>query len=108
LHNDLITSPLVEANRIPGVGYASTNDGIELPIVDVTNPAFALIVTGTEQGALVEKFLQEKGPFASLPTLLRNWLQSFLLLPGPMSQFSTFVRWEEQQPVRVAWKFSVA
>jgi hypothetical protein len=38
-----------------------------------------LTVTDTEQRALVEKFLHEKGPFASLPTFLRNWLQRFFL-----------------------------
>ncbi len=72
-------SPLLEANKIPGVHYALTTDGIELPIVDVTHPAFVLTVTDTEQRALVEKFLHEKGPFASLPTFLRNWLQRFFL-----------------------------
>ena len=72
-------SPLVEPNKIPGLHYAVTNDGIELPIVDVTHPAFALSVTDTEQRALVQKFLQEKGPFAGLPAFLRNWLQRFLL-----------------------------
>jgi hypothetical protein len=65
LQNDLMKSPLVEANKIPGLHYAVTNDGIELPIVDVTHPAFALSVTDTEQRARVEKFLQEKGPFAA-------------------------------------------
>ncbi len=75
----LMKSLLLEANKIPGVHYALTNDGIELPIVDVTHPAFALTVTDTEQRALVEKFLHEKGPFASLPMFLRNWLQRFFL-----------------------------
>jgi len=72
-------SPLLEANKIPGVHYALTTDGIELPIVDVTHPAFALTVTDTEQRALVEKFLQEKDPFPGLPTFLRNSLQRFFL-----------------------------
>jgi hypothetical protein len=72
-------SPLVEPNKIPGLHYAVTNDGIELPIVDVTHPAFALSVTDTEQRALVEKFLQEKGPFAGVPAFLRNWLERFFL-----------------------------
>lgn len=68
-----------ERNKIPGVHYALTNDGIELPIVDVTHPAFALTVTDTEQRALVKKFLQEKGPFAGLPTFLRSALLRFFL-----------------------------
>jgi len=79
LHNVFMKSPLLEANKIPGVHYALTTDGIELPIVDVTHPAFALTVTDTEQRALVEKFLQEKAPFPGLPTFLRYSLQRFFL-----------------------------
>jgi len=72
-------SPLLETNKIPGVRYALTTDGLELPVVDVTHPAFALKVTDTEQRALTEKFLQEKGPFAGLPAPIRNALLRFFL-----------------------------
>jgi hypothetical protein len=30
----------VEPHRVPGVAYALTDDGLELPVVDVTHPAF--------------------------------------------------------------------
>lgn len=73
----------MESNKIPGVQYALTTDGLELPVVDVTHPAFALTITDTEQRTLVEKFLQEKGPFAGLPSFLRNALQR-LFLRGSM------------------------
>jgi hypothetical protein len=34
---------LPEINKNPGVYYAVTDDGIEVPIIDVTNPAFTVI-----------------------------------------------------------------
>jgi hypothetical protein len=72
-------SPQLEANKIPGVHYALTIDGLELPVVDVTHPAFTLDITDTEQRALTEKFLNERSPFSSLPTPLRNALLGFFL-----------------------------
>lgn len=36
-----VTPKVPEKNKVPGVCYALTDDGIELPVVDITNPAFA-------------------------------------------------------------------
>src|SRR5215475_3699571 len=66
-------------NKIPGVHHALSTEGLELPVVDVTHPVFALNVTETEQRALTDKFLQERGPFASLPAPIRNALLRFFL-----------------------------
>jgi hypothetical protein len=52
---------MVEVNKRPGVYYALTNDGIELPIVDVTHPAFALDVSDEQQQLLIGNFMQEAG-----------------------------------------------
>jgi hypothetical protein len=78
-HNNFMKPPLMETNKIPGVQYALSTDGIELPVVDVTHPAFSLTLTDPEQRTLVEESLQEKGPFARLPSFLRNALQGFFL-----------------------------
>ncbi|HTT20197.1 MAG TPA: hypothetical protein VMG82_14700 [Candidatus Sulfotelmatobacter sp.] len=72
-------SPLLEANKKPGVHYALTPDGLELPIVDVTHPAFALSVTATEQQERVEAFLKETRQLQQLPELIRTPLLRFLL-----------------------------
>jgi hypothetical protein len=69
----------LEERKKPGVHYAVTKEGIELPVVDVSHPAFATNVTALEQKALVEKFLQADSPFRSLPRPLRNLLTRFLL-----------------------------
>jgi len=72
-------SPRLETNKIPGVHYAFSTEGLELPIVDVTHPAFALNVTDAEQRALTEKFLHGRGSFSGLPAPLRNVLLRFFL-----------------------------
>jgi hypothetical protein len=68
-----------DMNKRPGVFYAVTTDGVELPVVDVTHPAFALTLSSAEQQALVEKFLQQGVPFGFLPKPLRTRLLQFFL-----------------------------
>jgi hypothetical protein len=58
-----------EDNKRPGVFYAFTRDGFELPVVDVTHPAFAASITDTEQKTLVEKFLRDGVPMPNCPSL---------------------------------------
>lgn len=43
----------------PGVFYAMTDDGLRLPIIDVTHPAFALAVTDTELANMADQFARE-------------------------------------------------
>jgi hypothetical protein len=74
-----MTVKLPEANKKDGVCYAVTRDGIELPVVDVTHPAFALDVSDSKQRALVQEFMNQGIPFASCPAPLRNLLLRVLL-----------------------------
>ena len=75
----MTTPRIADRSRTPGVHYAVTNDGLELPIVDITHPAFAQSVTDADQRALVERFLSEKQPFHRLPAPMRNVLLRFFL-----------------------------
>ena len=75
-----------EPNKLPGVHYAITPDGIELPVVDITHPAFALSITEAEQKARVEKFLHEGVPLAKLPKPLRELALKFLLHESILAQ----------------------
>ena len=82
-----------EKNKKPGVSYAlghlgpsgprgvgvGAKDEIELPVVDVTHPAFALAPTDAELSAEVARFLKEPEPLAGLPGFLRRPLLRFLL-----------------------------
>jgi hypothetical protein len=42
-----------ELNKKDGVCYAATREGVELSVVDVTHPAFALDITDSKQQVLV-------------------------------------------------------
>ena len=46
-----------EAHKRFGVSYAVTDDGLELPVIDVTHPAFAIAPTDAELAALTDAFL---------------------------------------------------
>lgn len=66
-----IKSPSREVNKKPGVYYALTPDGAELPIVDVTHPDFALSITPAEQEERLRAFLKETRKLEQLPKLIR-------------------------------------
>ncbi len=80
-----------ERNKKPGVSYAlghlgpvgqgdvGAKDELELPVVDVTHPAFALAPTDAELAAAVARFLTEPQPLAGLPGFLRRPLLRLLL-----------------------------
>jgi hypothetical protein len=72
-------SPTTEPNKRPGVRYAFSADGIELPIVDVTHPAFAVAIDDAELAKQVAAFVAQGPPLAKLPAFLRRWLLGRLL-----------------------------
>lgn len=76
----------VETNKRPGVFYAFTGDGVELPVVDVTHPAFAISISRSEQKALVQKFLRTGVPLGRLPKWLREPALRFLLRQSVLAQ----------------------
>jgi hypothetical protein len=68
-----------ELRKRHGVHYAVTNDGLELPVIDVTHPAFSLSVSSDEQRELVARFLREQEQFLKLPELVRRALMRVFL-----------------------------
>jgi hypothetical protein len=70
---------IFEKSKKPGVHYAISPDGIELPVVDVTHPAFALTVSHSEQQTLTQEFVRRGVPLAGVPKALRRGLLQFLL-----------------------------
>jgi hypothetical protein len=77
---------LAEHHKQEGVCYATTDDGLELPVVDVTHPAFELRISQEKQQALVEHFLREQRSYVRLPALLRGLLLRFLLRGSIMAK----------------------
>jgi hypothetical protein len=63
----------------PGLSYAVTDDGLELPVLDVTHPAFACELSPEKQQHLLARFLDEQRRFARLPRWLRCALSRFVL-----------------------------
>jgi hypothetical protein len=47
-----------EKNKKPGVRYAVTDDGIELPVVDVTQPAFAIDISHGELDQMLDEHIR--------------------------------------------------
>jgi hypothetical protein len=62
-----------------GILYASTDEGVELPIVDVTHPAFAVSLSEGEQRERIHAFMKEAQTFGKLPPLVRRPLTRFFL-----------------------------
>jgi hypothetical protein len=76
-----------ENNKKPGVCYAWSDDGLELPVIDLTHPAFAFEISDAEVENLIEKFMvslkmQANAPAAAMQAaagqsiLLRSMLES--------------------------------
>jgi hypothetical protein len=68
-----------EHHKKPGVCYAVTDDGLELPVVDVTHPAFEAALSEERQQALASHFLEEQRRFAKLPSWLRRVMLRFFM-----------------------------
>ena len=60
-----------------GLRYAVAENGLELPVIDVTHPEFALSVTDQQQQELVEQFVRQQEPFERMPEWFRKGMRSF-------------------------------
>ena len=68
------------SDRAPDrVLYAQTSEGLTLPILDVTNPAFALSLSEAEQRAKLDEFIHQTNPFDKLPGPLRELAMRLVL-----------------------------
>ncbi len=76
-----------EKNKQPGVCYAVSDDGIELPVIDITHPAFAFHISAAELDALIVAMQKaDQIPFAYLQAAA----QKSLLLRGLVESAGTF------------------
>jgi len=69
-----MSSQINVINRIAGVNYALTNDGIEMPIVNILHPSFALDPSTSEVECLRAQYLHESESWLRKPRLLRRML----------------------------------
>ena len=57
------------SERIPGVTYALTNQEIELPVIDVTQPSFAIDQSESALHSLRERIIARSMTFRNSRTL---------------------------------------
>ena len=74
-----------------GVVYAKTEDGVELPVIDVTNPAFAVSATDGELAAMTEQYIRESEERKEIPPEVRVALQQSMLGKALMAASGTFL-----------------
>ncbi len=63
-------------NKKAGVCYAATDDGFELPVVDITHPAFSITAGEAELAGYLQQVLRDVEGQENLPAFLRQWLFS--------------------------------
>ncbi len=85
-----------ETNKKTGVCYAVTNDGVELPVIDITHPAFELNVGADDLEARRAKFFsvmerRSKTPMFIRRLFLRLYVRRSVLMQGLMMASNRFL-----------------
>jgi hypothetical protein len=75
----------------PGVFFAMTDDGLSLPVIDVTNVAFAVTTADTELAAMCGQFVLESKGWKEIPAPLREALQRSRLGQALIAASGTFL-----------------
>jgi hypothetical protein len=70
----MIAAP--EKNKKAGVCYAVTDNGIELPVIDITHPAFELNITPESLSKAIDEFVQNLQLLATMPASIQEALAS--------------------------------
>src|SRR6476660_3607570 len=88
--------PIVpEAQKRFGVSYAVTDTGLELPVIDVTHPAFAIAPTDAELEALAAAFQEmmarQRDATEEQLAALRSMLEGSILGRGMLAGSGTFL-----------------
>jgi hypothetical protein len=71
--------------------FALTEDGVSLPVIDITNPAFTVETTEAELAAMADQFLIESAQQRELTPALREALQHSTLGRGLMAAAGSFL-----------------
>ena len=67
-----MTPRILEKDKKTGVAYVFTEDGVELPVIDVAHPAFALELGEADLAELLQRFLHEEEQRRKIPAFLRR------------------------------------
>jgi hypothetical protein len=78
-----------EKNKKDGVCYVCSDEGVELPVIDVTHPAFALDPTVGEISRRVEAYLRGEDRWERMPRILRWGISRFCLRRSVLARGGT-------------------
>jgi len=74
-----------------GIVYAKTEEGLELPVIDLTNSEFSVHATEGEMTAMLEQFLQESAQRRELSAEVQQALRNSLFGRALMAASGTFL-----------------
>ena len=77
--SDRVKTVILEKRKRTGVSYAMTNDGVELPVVDVTHPAFEVKISDAELADATDQFVRQSKKGEKLPDFIQRWVLRILL-----------------------------
>lgn len=85
-----------EENKKAGICYAVTDDGLELPVIDLTHPAFALNLSEADLETLQQSFIHDIDSPGKAPGFVRKLVFSFMrsrsiIMRGLMGAEGTFM-----------------
>ncbi|HZZ18528.1 MAG TPA: hypothetical protein VFE25_04125 [Opitutaceae bacterium] len=85
-----------ETSKKPGLAYAFTNEGVELPVIDVTHPAFEVLLTEEQIASGNAAFLTQERRRAKTPMFIRRFLfrryaRRSVILQGMMQASKSFL-----------------
>lgn len=85
-----------ERNKKPGVSYAFTTDGVELPFIDVTHPEFRVDLGPAEFTALRERFRSDTSRRRRMPQFVQRLIYRYyarrsVLLRGMLGASNRFL-----------------
>jgi hypothetical protein len=87
---------IAEKNKKVGVFYAVSNDGVELPVIDVSHPAFALNVSAEDLAAKRKRFISVMERRSPMPMFIRRlflrlYVRRSVLMQGLMQASNGFL-----------------
>jgi len=81
-----------EKNKRAGLSYAVTDDGLELPVIDITHPAFACEMTEAEISAVIDRTMQDLRESSKMPPeAVRELPKRSILWRGTFESMGTFM-----------------
>ena len=68
-----------EIQHKPGFYYARSDDGLDLPVVDLTNPAFAVEITQEELDRRLQAHMRELAQREKVPQFIQKFMLRFMM-----------------------------